>query len=615
MNNVKDGVFCTKSISNKVNIKNCTINASSCGIDWFDNNSALSMTAFNNTINMNSIGGNAFGAGIRINELNTSATLKNVQANRITLFSHGSGIDLRAVDNVNVLSNVITQNINASGAMPPCTGINVTASNNSNLTCNIVNANPLYTNTRGAFLSQSSDSRIECNTTTNNAIGFDLDVNCTNTTLYTNTMNNNGFGIQCISGVNMGTQINHGNVWNGFTGRTGAFFDSPIGGELSFNRFEVNSISTPTGTPLWPLLDGSNTGWFDQNPDPTPNCNNSPCTNAFASNNDISIIDRLVALDSITYSNYSSESKYQSNQLLYNKLSQESSLLLTAADTVITNFYNENQNTDVDYLAQALKFQTKNTLMDSLKLDSLVTINEKISFITDSLLILDSLFIQDSLQNYSATRQTLLDSMQVIETQRKLILEAQNAIVESALIASEVPLQNITGSELPLVNNKVVANSYAKYYRLGKVAIENDSLTLAEIAQQCPRQGGKAVYIARNFMRLFKVQMEYNDELACSLNGGARVNGIKSSTASINPKFTLIPNPATNIVALKNINSSLVKEIFITDAVGRVLQNHRIETSFNEKQFDVSNLNGGTYFFKIRLDDDATENLKLLIVK
>jgi hypothetical protein len=109
--------------------------------------------------------------------------------------------------------------------------------------------------------------------------------------------------------------------------------------------------------------------------------------------------------------------------------------------------------------------------------------------------------------------------------------------------------------------------------------------------------------------------MEYNDELACSLNGGARVNGIKSSTASITPKFTLIPNPATNIVALKNINSSLVKEIFITDAVGRVLQNHRIETSFNEKQFDVSNLNGGTYFFKIRLDDDATENLKLLIVK
>lgn len=116
-------------------------------------------------------------------------------------------------------------------------------------------------------------------------------------------------------------------------------------------------------------------------------------------------------------------------------------------------------------------------------------------------------------------------------------------------------------------------------------------------------------------MRLFKVQMEYNDELACSLNGGARVNGVKSATASITPKFTLIPNPATNIVALKNINSSMVKEVFITDALGRILQNHRIEASFNEKQFDVSNLNGGTYFFKLSLDGNATENLKLLIVK
>jgi hypothetical protein len=109
--------------------------------------------------------------------------------------------------------------------------------------------------------------------------------------------------------------------------------------------------------------------------------------------------------------------------------------------------------------------------------------------------------------------------------------------------------------------------------------------------------------------------MEYNDELACSLNGGARVNGIKSSTASINPKFTLIPNPATNIVALKNINSSLVKEVLISDAMGRILQNHRITTSFIEKQFDVSNFNGGTYFFKVMSEDDSSENLKLLIVK
>ena len=116
-------------------------------------------------------------------------------------------------------------------------------------------------------------------------------------------------------------------------------------------------------------------------------------------------------------------------------------------------------------------------------------------------------------------------------------------------------------------------------------------------------------------MRLFKAQMEYNDELACSLNGGSRFNGIKSSIGSINPKFTLIPNPATNIVALKNINSSLVKEVFITDALGRILQNHRITTSFIEKQFDISNLNGGTYFFKLRLDDNSLENLKLLIVK
>jgi hypothetical protein len=109
--------------------------------------------------------------------------------------------------------------------------------------------------------------------------------------------------------------------------------------------------------------------------------------------------------------------------------------------------------------------------------------------------------------------------------------------------------------------------------------------------------------------------MEYNDELACSLNGGARVNGVKSSSGSIAPKFMLIPNPATNIVALKNVNNSLVKDVFITDALGRILQNHRIVTPFNEKQFDVSNLNGGTYFFKISLDGNTTENLKLLIVK
>jgi hypothetical protein len=55
--------------------------------------------------------------------------------------------------------------------------------------------------------------------------------------------------------------------------------------------------------------------------------------------------------------------------------------------------------------------------------------------------------------------------------------------------------------------------------------------------------------------------------------------------------------------------------VFITDALGRILQNHRIVTPFNEKQFDVSNLNGGTYFFKISLDGNTTENLKLLIVK
>jgi hypothetical protein len=70
------------------------------------------------------------------------------------------------------------------------------------------------------------------------------------------------------------------------------------------------------------------------------------------------------------------------------------------------------------------------------------------------------------------------------------------------------------------------------------------------------------------------------------------------------------PNPARDLVVIKNTLSSTKLSVAVSDATGRVVLTGAIDS--NEKKLNISNLSNGVYLLSIKEGDKQLRTIKLV---
>jgi len=133
---------------------------------------------------------------------------------------------------------------------------------------------------------------------------------------------------------------------------------------------------------------------------------------------------------------------------------------------------------------------------------------------------------------------------------------------------------------------------------------------LLSIAQQCPAQGGSAVFLARD-LYTSKVDRSANfDNINC--NG---VNNRASKENSLESAITLVPNPASDVVRLLNLPTNLEVKIEIVNLQGNLLKTKTFDNSNSTLELSFQEYPSGIYFIRVSSNQQLLSTNKLVIIK
>lgn len=131
------------------------------------------------------------------------------------------------------------------------------------------------------------------------------------------------------------------------------------------------------------------------------------------------------------------------------------------------------------------------------------------------------------------------------------------------------------------------------------------------IAQQCPYEGGPAVYQARSLLRIIDESVEYYDDIICLQAGYFK---ILNSTSTDAKRITLVPNPANHFVDV--YCSRFVEEmgkIWVYDSFGKCVSASETTSGTKIKQIDVSTYAPGIYLVQLEIGGELfTEKLVVI---
>ena len=154
------------------------------------------------------------------------------------------------------------------------------------------------------------------------------------------------------------------------------------------------------------------------------------------------------------------------------------------------------------------------------------------------------------------------------------------------------------------------------YYLQQNYMYQNDYESILYIAQQCPSQGGSAVYRARFFVSLFNDSLTYNDFSVCLAQGYYREMNPYLYQDNIEPNLIIKPNPASEYVEIIFENSSEINySICIIDLEGRNMINYIKVASDLKTIINTSELSPGIYFVLVDDSNGLQLSKKLIILR
>jgi hypothetical protein len=252
----------------------------------------------------------------------------------------------------------------------------------------------------------------------------------------------------------------------------------------------------------------------------------------------------------------------------------------------------------------AALFTADSTAIDQLQA-TLRLVEEKL----DSIVIIDELLPEaDSIETISlwSERAALVDLLfNLDKDSRNIAADIWSYISDEA---DKLRSQNgsIAVTEVYEYNEKEVNDIYLSWLSTAFEALDSAEMAaLQAIAEQCPYEGGNAVYRARAFLTVLTQQyVSYNDSLLCVPLELLRVRSDKEmllQTAKDDTGLRIFPNPAqTEINITWNVPAETPGMLMMYDVFGRQVQQQVLAAGANAHTLNIGDLPEGLYFFRLR---------------
>jgi hypothetical protein len=200
-----------------------------------------------------------------------------------------------------------------------------------------------------------------------------------------------------------------------------------------------------------------------------------------------------------------------------------------------------------------------------------------------------------------------------ISDSKSVLIIQHNTNTENSLFKADSLNSKVTTSEIPLYNDKFINEMEQSYKKYGDSILIQNYSSILEIAQQCPYQGGRAVYRARYFIHLLNTDISYDDDEVCLSQGIQRLNHDEISSKF---DFTLNPNPANEQVevSLQHYIDEKIK-IELINTIGEIIFEKENYLSSNHLMIDTKKYPAGFYQVKLFNNGVLVNAKKLILIK
>jgi hypothetical protein len=183
--------------------------------------------------------------------------------------------------------------------------------------------------------------------------------------------------------------------------------------------------------------------------------------------------------------------------------------------------------------------------------------------------------ILNEIGSVKANTQSIMDQIQSTRLQAQPNLLAKN--------------QNIPCEELFELNQQAVHEVWIEQLTQAPVLLTSPQIaTLTDIAHQCPRLGGSAVYAARAMLSAIQSDGPYLDD--CPDGGSAGQQPSNMSKTGF-----LYPNPASDQLTIQLEDWPACNRLELSDALGKSIMNIQLTPETKTLNIDISNIPNGIY--------------------
>ena len=598
-------------------VRDNSIAASNYGIYWHGNVGSRIMSAQNNTIDIG-----AKGIGIELQEKSKvdSSNYVICPTNNITMNNARAGIHaqnvlqpLIALNNIAVSSNTVLYGKAIGISVEGCERAGVIENN-------IIGNSPGDTFTIGISSTISNNGKFICNSTDHTGFGFFFGGVNARTSFKGNSIYDHFDGLRLNNVAVIDSQAHGGNMWlntmpygSGF----GAVNFNTFFGNVSKSVFTVDPNSSLPGifttvpdNTLPPPYGINDDGWFRIE----LGGNTFECTSSNPS--DLILGDNLgsdqlreaIAQELNLTNEYIEESKSIAKEYLVQYLNEHSSYL---SDPVYALFFDLNE-------AQARLNETSRKIADMRKIEeatgaSLIANYTLIETLADSLSELSDLNAVQPIANYQAMAAQLDSMIENVKMLNNNLLQQASILTQANYNQAEIANGGVFTTEIPQVNSQFINEVSLQYEQQGITAIESYYPSLMVLANQCPYQGGSAVYRARYFVSLMNDSVEYNDDLNCLMAGIWRVS---NTSTKKDLKMNVNPNPTIENFKL-SFNSPISDECIITiiSNTGQIVWESKLIIDGTEVALNTASLVSGIYQIKLIGKKIGIFNERITVIK
>ncbi len=618
MYSMNHGIYIQKcQLSNQVVLKENDISATNMGIQFYANEGADLLYAGYNNVETTDLKGEciiAYESGSGKNHL-------VVEENTLSCNGSSYGIDLIGCYSSTVYHNTIDE---VTTAIKNFTGISISACNEPNVSCNIING--LTTTdqflTYGIKVNVTDNAILHCNSTNLTTYGIAFQGPCvTVDNVKDNEMNEHYEGLHLNSNAIIGKQNNGGNRWIGpFSSGYGANNLNYAGGiSVTASLFIVHQSPVTDFNPSIPAYDVT---WFQVDPAGVPysctsrnECPEKSSEKSMVMNPEV--LDYSIANDDSLSVDFIPETKSMGRQFLYKKLTDVPALLDSSSD--LNDFYSAYSSSSVQSLQVVRDGLLDFTDYGMNLSDSCNIIDSTMIIISDSIAVLDSLMSSDTINApaYVAQKMSLRSQANTLQASMNAIRVQMKSVLEGKISTTDAINTSVSSAQLPESNEQIVNDIYLQTVALGNYAFSSSQVSsVLEIAQQCPYAGGKAVYRARSLYRFIDETIEYDDDSTCLVFGIYRRGSNQPSSEIETGNILLIPNPANNLVTVVYQSASEGScDLYVTDITGNVIKQIDIPCDKTRFEFSVEDIKNGLYLVDVRNEGQSIGRSKLAIIK